>query len=87
MGYSFERLCEQANATVRDVAEKSGLDIDRVQAILAGRWLPSPAERAAIAAALDVKPEDVDWGHTMSPRNVRYHRFGFPDGDASEEDE
>ena len=23
--------------------------------------------------------EDVSWGHTMDPRNVRYRRFGFKD--------
>ena len=37
------------------------------------------AARAALAAAMGVSVDAVDWGHTMSPRNVRYHRFGLPD--------
>jgi hypothetical protein len=48
-----------------------------VLAIVDGRWLASPAERAAIAAALGVAVETISWGHTMNPRNVRYHRFGL----------
>ena len=42
-----------------------------------GRWTPSPDERAAIAAALGVRVEEVSWGHSMNPRNIRYHRFGL----------
>jgi len=30
-----------------------------------------------LAAALDVPISEVSWGHTMNPRNVRYHRYGL----------
>ena len=57
--------------------EASRLPADRVLAIVDGRWLANPAERAALAAALGVPATEVSWGHTMNPRNVRYHRFGL----------
>lgn len=80
MANTFERLFEQSQLTREEMAERSGLQIARVEAIVAGRWLPSPSERERLATALEVKVDEVDWGHTMSPRNVRYHRFGLPDG-------
>lgn len=79
MPKTFERLFEQADMTRNALAEKSGLPIRKVEAILSGRWLPSPSEREKLASAMGVTRDEVDWGHTMSPRNVRYHQFGFPD--------
>jgi hypothetical protein len=50
-----------------------------VAAIADGRWTPSPDERSRIAAAFGVQVSDVSWGHSMNPRNIRYHRFGLPE--------
>lgn len=75
---TFEHIFEDQNMTPEELAERSGLSLERVKAILSGRWLPSPKERIALASTVGVAVEDVDWGHTMSPRNVRYHRYGFP---------
>jgi hypothetical protein len=61
------------------LAETSGLPCERTEAIVDGRWLPSPHERRLIAEALGLSVDDVSWGHTMNPRNVRYHRFGLPE--------
>ena len=74
---TIDVLLEQGNLSVEELAERCRLDAERVLAIVDGRWLASPAERAAIAAALGVTVEQVSWGHTMNPRNVRYHRFGL----------
>ena len=52
---------------------------ERAEAVALGRWTPSPAERQRIAAAFGIAGEEVSWGHTMDPRNVRYRRFGFKD--------
>ena len=84
MPQTIEWLVERAALTTQALADNSGLPIERVEAVLSGRWLPSPSERAKLARALGVLPEDVTWGHTMSPRNVRYHRFGFHDGDTTQ---
>ncbi|HRX78734.1 MAG TPA: helix-turn-helix transcriptional regulator [Pirellulaceae bacterium] len=72
-------LLEDANWAVEDLAERANLTNDRAEAIALGRWTPSPSERQRIAAAFEVSMEDVSWGHTMDPRNVRYRRFGFKD--------
>jgi hypothetical protein len=70
-------LLEELNLSIDQLAEKSALPAERVLAIVDGRWLASPAERGVIAAALGVPIEEISWGHTMNPRNVRYHRFGL----------
>ena len=75
---TFERISEDQSMTPEILAQRSGVPRRRVEAILSGSWLASPTERKALAAAVGVEVEDVDWGHTMNPRNVRYHRFGFP---------
>lgn len=77
MRATVDRLLEQSNFSLDDLVAKTALNKERVKAIISGRWLPSPAERKAIATALGVNVDDVDWGHTISPRNVRYHRYGL----------
>jgi hypothetical protein len=74
---TIDLLFEETQFTVEDVAEKSRLTCERVEAIAVGRWTPSPEERRRIAAAFGVPVEEVSWGHTMDPRNIRYHRFGL----------
>jgi transcriptional regulator with XRE-family HTH domain len=72
-------LLEDANWAVEDLAERANLTNERAEAISLGRWTPSPAERQRIATAFQVPCEEISWGHTMDPRNVRYRRFGFKD--------
>ena len=77
--HTIDRLFEESGLSEDDLVTRSGLTKQRVEAIMMGRWLPSPKERKAMASALSVEESEVDWGHTISPRNVRYHRFGLPD--------
>jgi len=70
-------LLEQNDLTLDDLVDRSGLPFKRVEAIVFGRWTPSPSERQRVANALGVPIADVIWGHVMDPRNVRYHRFGL----------
>ncbi len=74
---TIDVLFEQTGSTVEDIAEASKLAEPRVEAIALGRWTPSPAERKALADAFGVSVEEISWGHTMDPRNVRYRRFGL----------
>jgi hypothetical protein len=74
---TIDLLFDESQLTVEDVAERARMTPERVEAIAVGRWTPSPAEREKIAAAFGVSIEDVSWGHTMDPRNIRYHRFGL----------
>ncbi|HMP06650.1 MAG TPA: helix-turn-helix transcriptional regulator [Lacipirellulaceae bacterium] len=70
-------LLEERAWLLDDLADHCGLPAERVAAIVDGRWTPSPQERQRIADALALPVDQISWGHTMSPRNVRYHRFGL----------
>ncbi len=74
---TVEHLLEQTGLSIEEIAERSGLTFERVAAIAEGRWTPSPQEREQIAAAFGVPVAEVSWGHTMNPRNIRYHRHGL----------
>ena len=74
---TIDLLFEETQFTIEDVAERARLLPERVEAIAVGRWTPSPEERRRIALAFGVSADDISWGHTMDPRNIRYHRFGL----------
>ena len=74
---TVEHLFELTGMAIEDVAEKAGLPVERVAAIAEGRWTPSPDDRARIAAAFGVPVDEVSWGHSMNPRNIRYRRHGL----------
>ena len=74
---SIDVLMDEQALSASQLAQTSGLPFERALAIIEGRWLPSPEERKRLAAALNVGVDDIAWGHTMNPRNVRYHRFGL----------
>ena len=76
---TIDRILEEIGLQGSQLAQSAGLPTERVEAIIDGRWLASPQDRARIAAALKLSVDQIDWGHTMSPRNVRYHRFGLPE--------
>jgi transcriptional regulator with XRE-family HTH domain len=74
---TVEHLFEETGFSVEDVAERSGLSMERVAAIAEARWTPSPDDRERMAAAFGVPAAEISWGHSMNPRNIRYRRFGL----------
>jgi transcriptional regulator with XRE-family HTH domain len=74
---TVEHLFELTGLAIEDIAERAGLPVARVAAIAEGRWTPSPEDRERIAEAFGVGVEDVSWGHSMNPRNIRYRRHGL----------
>jgi transcriptional regulator with XRE-family HTH domain len=60
---TVEQLCVEHGIDVRQLAERSGVDEQRVLAIVLGRWTPSPQDRDAIAAAFGVTRSEIAWGH------------------------
>ena len=74
---TIDLLFEETRLTIEDVAERCGLSAERVEAVALGRWTPSPAERLRLAEAFGVAVDDISWGHTMDPRNIRYRRLGL----------
>jgi transcriptional regulator with XRE-family HTH domain len=74
---TVEHLLEERDLSIEELAARAGMTPERAFAIADGRWTPSPEDRERLAAALGVPVEEISWGHTMNPRNVRYHRFGL----------
>lgn len=74
---TVEHWLETTGLSLESLAERARLPLDRVAAIAEGRWLPSPDERKRIAEAFGVTLDQVSWGHTMSPRVIRYGRYGL----------
>ena len=60
------------------LVEASGLDARVVEAIVRGRYTPSPEQRQRLAAALGVGPEEIAWGHLAQVEHVYGHgpQFG-----------
>ena len=77
---TIDLLFEETGLSIEEIAERSKLAPERIEAIAVGRWTPSPDERQRLAAAFGVTIDDVSWGHSMAPRVIRYHRFGLRDG-------
>jgi ribosome-binding protein aMBF1 (putative translation factor) len=75
---SVADLCAQRGVSIRQLAERSGLDERRVEAIVSGRWTPSPSERDRIAAAFGLSRDQIAWGHKNPVSHVYGHgpQFG-----------
>lgn len=67
---SVDELCVEHKMDVKKLAEVSGLDEQRVLAIVLGRWTPSPAERDAIAAAFGLTRDQIAWGHKTPIQHI-----------------
>jgi hypothetical protein len=66
------------NLSLEGLLELSALDRKIVEAIVHGRYTPSPQQRQRLAAALGVTPEQIAWGHTASVEHMYGHgpQFG-----------
>jgi transcriptional regulator with XRE-family HTH domain len=64
--------------TVAALVEATGLAQRVVEAIVHGRYTPSPEQRQQIATALGVAPDQVAWGHVTQVSHVYGHgpQFG-----------
>jgi transcriptional regulator with XRE-family HTH domain len=60
---SVDQLCAERGFDARQLAERSGVDEQRVVAIVLGRWTPSPQERDAIATVFGLTRDQIAWGH------------------------
>jgi hypothetical protein len=76
MAKPVDELCREQQIDVRQLAEKSGLDEQRVMAIVLGRWTPSPQERDSIASVFGVSRDDIAWGHKTPIQHIYGHGPG-----------
>ena len=60
---SVEQLCAGHGIGIAQLAERAGVDEQRVRAIVLGRWTPSPEDRDKIAAVFGLTREQIAWGH------------------------
>ncbi len=70
---SVDQLCLEQRIDTKQLAEKAGLDEQRVLAIVLGRWTPSPAERDKIAAVFGLTREQITWGHKTPIQHIYGH--------------
>jgi len=70
---SIDELCAQHQINVKQLAEKAGLDEQRVLAIVLGRWTPSPTERDKVAAVFGLTREQMSWGHKTPIQHIYGH--------------
>lgn len=76
MAISVADLCRRHEVDFLQLVERSGLEETRVQAIVLGRWTPSPAERQRIAAVFGVAIEEIAWGHVTPIQHLYGHGPG-----------
>jgi hypothetical protein len=76
MPRSVAELCQVKSIGLEELVAKSGLEETRVQAILLGRWTPSPVERQRIAAVLDTTIDEIAWGHVTPIQHLYGHGPG-----------
>lgn len=76
MAVSVAELCQQQDLTLAQLVERSGLEEDRIVAILMGRWTPSPTERQRIADVLHVTTGEIAWGHKIPVQHLYGHGPG-----------
>jgi transcriptional regulator with XRE-family HTH domain len=60
---NIDELCARSGIDARQLAERSGVDEQRVVAIVLGRWMPSPEDRDRIAAVFGLTRDQIAWGH------------------------
>jgi hypothetical protein len=65
-----DELCQERGIDVARLAQLSGLDEQRVLAIVLGRWTPSPAERDRVAAAFGLTRDQIAWGHKTPIQHI-----------------
>jgi plasmid maintenance system antidote protein VapI len=70
---SVDQLCREQGLDVHTLAEKSGVDEQRVLAIVLGRWTPTPEERDKIAAVFGLRRDQISWGHKTPIQHIYGH--------------
>ena len=67
---NVDQLCLDHKIDAKQLADRSGLDEQRVLAIILGRWTPSSDERDAIAAVFNLTREQIAWGHKTPIQHI-----------------
>ena len=67
---NVNELCKERRISPEELAARSGVDPQRVLAIVLGRWTPSPHERDQIAAVFELTADQIAWGHKTPIQHI-----------------
>jgi transcriptional regulator with XRE-family HTH domain len=67
---TVDQLCSEHGIDAKQLAERAGVDEQRVVAIVLGRWTPSPQDREKIAAVFGLTSEQIGWGHKTPIQHI-----------------
>jgi hypothetical protein len=75
---SVREWMAERNWGLDDLLAASAMEKKILQAIIEGRYTPSPQQRGRVAAALGVSPEEIEWSHVNTVSHVYGHgpQFG-----------
>jgi hypothetical protein len=73
---NVNELCEEHHIDYKRLAELTGLDDQRILAIVLGRWTPSPGERDKVAAVFGLTRDQITWGHRTPIQHIYGHGPG-----------
>jgi len=61
-----------------DLLQQTVFDTKVFDAILNGRYTPSPQQRQRLAGVLGLQPDQISWGHTVPVEHIYGHgpQFG-----------
>jgi hypothetical protein len=76
MPQTVDELCVARDISFEQLVERSGLDEQRVTAILMHRWTPSPTERQQIAVVFSLPVDEIVWGHATPIQHLYGHGPG-----------
>jgi transcriptional regulator with XRE-family HTH domain len=65
-----DQLCIELGISAHELAERSGVEEQRVVAIVLGRWTPSPEDRDRIAAVFGLPRDQIIWGHKTPVQHI-----------------
>ena len=73
-----QQWMQERGVSLADLVAASELEPRVVEAILQGRYTPSPQQRKRLSAALGIGTEQVAWGHLAEVQHVYGHgpQFG-----------
>ena len=74
---TFAQWMAERNLTQAQSVAASGLEERVVEAIVRGRYTPSPQQRQQLAAALGVALEQITWDHATAVDHLYGHGAQF----------
>ena len=70
---TVDQVCAENGIDAGELARRSGVDDQRVVAIMLGQWTPSPQDRDRIAAVFGLARDQIAWGHKTPIQHIYGH--------------